>query len=182
MLIWVDLTWPTMTCVCMLYAYVCMHTYQWPVFKNTPKGIFENSQKKSSKQTFTRNPGQKAGKSRSFYCAHTIELRLEARLCHVVLRARLCSVSIFNWFAHDPLLKKLGHFQCLSSISPSRPASPPPPPRPRAQRCAGASLLLPSLCFARTPLLSPAVPLVDQPTRCFGSVQQEDRPAAICHS
>ena len=38
----------------------------------------------------------------------------------------------------------------------------------------------PSLCFTRTPLLSSAVPLVDQPTRCFGSVQQEDRPAANC--
>ena len=32
------------------------------------------------------------------------------------------------------------------------------------------------------PLLSPAVPFVDQPTRCFGSVQQEDRPAANWHS
>ena len=40
----------------------------------------------------------------------------------------------------------------------------------------------PSLCFTRPPLLSSAVPLVDQPTRCFGSVQQEDRPAANCHS
>ena len=40
----------------------------------------------------------------------------------------------------------------------------------------------PSLCFTRNTLLSSAVPLVDQPTRCFGSVQQEDRPAANCHS
>ena len=80
------------------------------------------------------------------------------------------------------IIKEVRSLLVPSSISPSRPASPPPPPRPRAQRCAGASLLLPSLCFARTPLLSPAVPLVDQPTRCVGSVQQEDRPAANCHS
>ena len=69
-----------------------------------------------------------------------------------------------------------------SSISPSRPASPPPPPRPRAQRCTGAFPPPPVYLFHPYPLLSSAVPLVDQPRRCVGSVQQEDRPAANCHS
>jgi len=36
------------------------------------------------------------------------------------------------------IIKEVRSLLVPSSISPSRPASPPPPPRPRAQRCAGA--------------------------------------------
>ena len=36
------------------------------------------------------------------------------------------------------IIKEFRSLLVPSSISPSRPASPPPPPRPRAQRCAGA--------------------------------------------
>ena len=36
------------------------------------------------------------------------------------------------------IIKEVRSLSVPSSISPSRPASPPPPPRPRAQRCAGA--------------------------------------------
>ena len=36
------------------------------------------------------------------------------------------------------VIKEVRSLLVPSSISPSRPASPPPPPRPRAQRCAGA--------------------------------------------
>ena len=49
------------------------------------------------------------------------------------------------------IIKEVRSLSVPSSISPSRPASPPPPPRPRAQRCAGAFPPPPRLSVSPVP-------------------------------
>ena len=87
--------------------YVCMY-----INGQYSKMRVTNSLRIARKRAVNIHPESrsKSGQISIFLLRHTIELRLEARLCHVVLRAPLCSVSISNSFAHDPLLKKLGHF------------------------------------------------------------------------
>ena len=69
------------------------------------------------------------------------------------------------------IIKEVRSLSVPSSISPSRPASPPPPPRPRAQHCAGA--------FPRPPRLSVSPVPPSSHRLCLWSISQRVA-SAVC--
>ena len=113
--------------------------YQWPIFILTCWEAVKNCEKKSiSKHSVHPESRSKSGQISIFLLRPHDRVTLGGTFVPCRPEGAAVLGKHLQFVRSRSIIKEVRSLLVPSSISPSRPASPPPPPRPRAQRCAGA--------------------------------------------